>query len=76
MMDSDESAAGVAEWEAVFQDFVKRGLIVRCGQQWAERGDYVQTPYKLAPGVTQEDYDAALSAAYNEWALMLPVASA
>jgi hypothetical protein len=76
MMNDEDFATGVAEWEAVFQDFEKRGLIVRCNQRWAERGDYVVTPYALAPGVTQKDLDAALCAAYDEWAMMLPVASA
>jgi hypothetical protein len=55
-VDDDEWAAGVAAIEAAFKNLEKKGLIVACGQRWAERIGCMQTAYRIAPGITDKDW--------------------
>jgi hypothetical protein len=61
----DLGVVSVAEMEAAFQDPAKRGVVVACGQRWAERTGCMQTVYALAPGVTRENLFALAFDAYD-----------
>ncbi len=53
-----EAALQGAELEAALQDLEKKGLVLACGQRWAEHSGRMQTVYKPAPGRLPGKWDA------------------
>jgi hypothetical protein len=64
-IDKDAWAAEVAEMEAAFEALARRGLVVACGQRWGEHSGRMHTVYKMAPGVTRENFFALAFDAYD-----------
>jgi hypothetical protein len=83
-MDNDAWAAEVTEMEAAFEALARRGLVVACGQRFGEHSGCVHVVYKLAPGVTPQNFFALAFDAYDtldayealDTPLMLPPGSA
>jgi kynurenine formamidase len=64
-IDNDAWAAEVTEMDVAFEALERRGLVVACGQRWDEHRGRTQTIYKMAPGVTRENFFALAFDAYD-----------